>query len=207
MRLVWIFFALVLLASAAVAINRATIPSHNTSATHFDTLIVLGYPANPDGTPSPDERERVLEAVREYKDGVASSIIMTGGAAHNRFVEAHVMAAFAVSQGIPAASITEERQAENTIQNIFYSSEIMRSHQWHTAEVISSSAHLGRAAMILQAFPNSHLDLAFDWRTHPASWPAEYSLIRRAFTYSLEASRCLQIRIFGFPRSRFLPKG
>jgi len=206
-RLVRLFLALLLLAIAAVAINRAAIPNHNTSATHFDTLIVLGYPANLDGTPSPDERERVLEAVREYKAGVASSIIMTGGAAHNRFVEAHVMAAFAVSQGVPAAAITEERQAENTIQNIFYSSEIMRSHEWRTAEVISSSAHLGRAAMILQAFPNSHPGLAFDWRTHPAPWPAEYSLIHRSLTDSLEASRCLQIRIFGFPKSRFLPKG
>ena len=193
------------IAVLAVVVNRATIPTHNTAATHFDTIIVLGYPANLDGTPSPDERERVLEAVREYKAGVASSIIMTGGAAHNRFVEAHVMATFAVSQGVPAAAITEERQAENTIQNIFYSSEIMRSHQWHSAEVISSSAHLGRAAMILQAFSKSHPSLAFDWRTHPAPWPAEYSLFRRAFTDSLESSRCLQIRIFGFPKSRFLP--
>ncbi|WP_263375925.1 YdcF family protein [Granulicella aggregans] len=207
MRLVRFFLALLLLAIAAVAINRAAIPNHNTAVTHFDTIIVLGYPANPDGTPSPDERERVLEAVRQYKAGIAPAIIMTGGAAHNRFVEAHVMAAFAISQGIPAEAITEERQAQNTIQNIFYSSEIMRSHQWHSAEVISSSAHLGRAAMILQAFPKSHPGLAFDWRTHPASWPAEYSLIRRAFTDSLEASRCLQIRIFGFPKSRFLPKG
>jgi uncharacterized SAM-binding protein YcdF (DUF218 family) len=198
---------LLLLAIAAVVINRAAIPNHKTAATHVDTLIVLGYPANLDGTPSPDERVRVLEAVREYKAGVASSIIMTGGSAHNQFVEAHVMATYAVSQGIPPSAITEERQAQNTIQNIFYSSEIMRSHQWHSAEVISSSAHLGRAAMILQAFPNSHPDLAFDWHTHPAPWPAEYSLIRRAFTYSLEATRCLQIRIFGFPKSRFLPKG
>jgi uncharacterized SAM-binding protein YcdF (DUF218 family) len=189
----------------AVVINRATIPTQNTDATHFDTIIVLGYPANLDGTPSPDERERVLEAVREYKAGVAPSIIMTGGSAHNQFVEAHVMATYAVSQGVPPSVITEERQAQNTIQNIFYSSEIMRSHQWHTAEVISSSAHLGRAAMIVQAFAKSHPGLAFDWRTHPAPWPAEYSLIRRAFTDSLEATRCLQIRIFGFPKSRFLP--
>ena len=207
MRLVRILLLLLAVAVLAVVINRAAIPTHNTAATHFDTLIVLGYPANLDGTPSPDERERVLEAVRAYKAGVAQSIIMTGGSAHNRFVEAHVMATYAVSQGVPPSAITEERQAQNTIQNIFYSSQIMRSHQWRTAEVISSSAHLGRAAMILQAFPKSHPDLAFDWRTHPAPLPAEYSLIRRAFTDSLEATRCLQIRIFGFPKSRFLPKG
>jgi uncharacterized SAM-binding protein YcdF (DUF218 family) len=166
---------------------------------------VLGAPSNADGTVSPDERERVLEAVREYKSGIASAVIMTGGPAHNRFVEAHVMANFAVSQGIPPSAITEERQALNTIQNVFYSAEIMRSHQWRSAEVISSSAHLGRAAMILQKFARSHPGLAFDWRTHPALWPSEYSIVRVAFTDSLEATRCLQIRLFGFPRSRFLP--
>jgi uncharacterized SAM-binding protein YcdF (DUF218 family) len=203
-KLLRILLILFMLAALAVVVNRLAIPNHNTAATHFDTLIVLGYPANPDGTPSPDERVRVLEAVREYKAGIAPAIIVTGGPAHNQYVEAHVMATYAISRGVPQSAITEERQAQNTIQNIFYSSEIMRSHQWHTAEVISSSAHLGRAAMILQAFPTSHPGLAFDWRTHPAPWPAEYSLIRRAFTYSLESARCLQIRIFGFPKSRFL---
>ena len=49
-----------------------TVPFRNTLATHFDSLIVLGYRSNPDGTPSPEQRERVLEAaVREYKNGVA----------------------------------------------------------------------------------------------------------------------------------------
>lgn len=192
-------------AAVAVLVNRTQISTHNTAATHFDTIIVLGYPAKDDGTISPDERERVLEAIREYKAGIAPSLIMTGGPAHNRFVEAHVMAAFAVTQGVPASAIIEEREARNTIQNIFYSSEIMRSRNWHSAEVITSSAHVSRAAMILQAFPKSHPGLAFDWRTHPAPWPIEYSFFRRAFTESLEASRCLQIRIFGFPRSRFLP--
>ncbi len=193
------------LLAAAVTLNRLAIPDHNTAATHFDTIIVLGYPANPDGTPSADERARVLEGVREYKAGVAPAIIMTGGAAHNRFVEAHVMAQFAISQGVPASAIVEEGQAENTIQNIFYSAQILRDHHWHSAEVVSSSAHIGRAALILQAFDRSHPALAIDWRTHPAPWPAEFGVIHRTTFTWLEATRCLQIRIFGFPRSRFLP--
>lgn len=205
MKLILVFFVVTLSAALAVVINCSTIPAGNTSATHFDTIIVLGSPANPDGSPSPDERERVLEAVREYRRAVAPSIIMTGGPAHNRFVEAHVMAVFAINQDVPASAVIEERQARNTIQNIFYSSEIMRSHQWHSAEVISSSAHLGRAAMILQAFSRSHPALAFDWRTHAAPWPAEYGFFHRIVADSIEASRCLQIRLFGLPRSRFLP--
>jgi hypothetical protein len=46
-----------------------SLPFSNTDATHFDTLIVLGYPAFPDGTPRPEMRERVLEGVRESGPG------------------------------------------------------------------------------------------------------------------------------------------
>jgi len=196
---------LLLICALAVTINRLAIPSHNTAATHFDTLLVLGYPANRDGTPSPEQRERVLEAVREYKSGIAPKIIMTGGPAHNQFVEAHVMATLAETQGVPASAIVEEGQAQNTIQNIFYSSQIMHTRNWRSAEVISSPAHLGRAAMILPATSKSHPDLAIDWRTHPSLWPTEYNLIHRLSLDAFEATRCLEIRIFGFPKSRFLP--
>jgi len=204
-KLLRLVFLLLLLCPLAVALNRLAIPDHNTAATHFDTLIVLGYPANTDGTPSPEQRERVLEAVREYKAGVAADIIMTGGRAHNQFVEAHVMAALARREGVPASAILEEPQAQNTIQNIYYSSQIMQAHNWHSAEVVSSPAHLGRAAMILQAFAKSQPRLAIDWRTHASRWPAEYSLVHRLSLDALEATRCLEIRIFGFPKSAFLP--
>jgi uncharacterized SAM-binding protein YcdF (DUF218 family) len=204
-KLLRLFCILLVAACAAVAINLHFTPSHNTEATHFDTLIVLGSPANLDGTPSPEQRERVLEAVREYRAGVAPSLIMTGGPAHNRFVEAHVMATLAAAQGVPASAIVEEGEAQNTIQNIFYSAQIMHTRNWYSAEIVSSPSHLGRAAMILQATAKAHPDLAFDWRTHPAPWPAEYSVFHRLTLDAFEASRCLEIRIFGFPRSRFLP--
>jgi len=205
MRLLNLVFLVTLLAVFAVTINRLAIPDHNTTATHFDTLLVLGYPANPDGTPSPEQRERVLEAVREYKSDVAPNIIMTGGPAHNQFIEAHVMAALAEGEGVPASAIVEEPQAQNTIQNIYYSSQIMHARNWRSAEVVSSPAHLGRAAMILQVTAKAHPGLAIDWRTHPSLWPTEYSSLHRFFLDSLEATRCLEIRIFGFPKSRFLP--
>ena len=88
---VLIVFALALI----VTINYKTLPTHNTTQTHFDTIVVLGTPTRSDGTPSPEQRERVLEGIREYKAGVAPHIIMTGGPAHNNFVEAHTMAQFA----------------------------------------------------------------------------------------------------------------
>jgi uncharacterized SAM-binding protein YcdF (DUF218 family) len=146
---------------AWAAIARALAPKANTSLEHFDALIVLGYPADADGNPSPTQLARVTEAVHEYERGVAPRIIVTGGAAHNQFVEAHVMAETAEAQGIPEAMIVEEPQAMNTVENACYSMKIMRSHGWDSAEVVSSASHLPRAALILSRLP-------LKWRVHAA---------------------------------------
>lgn len=188
-----------------VAGNYLTLPTHNTAATHYDTLIVLGYPANPDGTPSPEQRERVLEGVRQYKSGIAPHIIMTGAAAHNQYVEAHTMSQLAHEQGIPAEAILEEPQAQNTIQNIYYSAQLMHHENWSSAEIISSPNHLGRAALILNALNTTQPTLSIDWHTHAAHWPPEYSLPRDFILDAGEAWRCLTLRIHGFPPSKFLP--
>jgi uncharacterized SAM-binding protein YcdF (DUF218 family) len=190
--------ALITLAVVAAAVVVEDIPNHNTNLTHFDTIIVLGTPARPDGTPSPEQRERTLEGVREYKAGVAPHLILTGGPAHNQYVEAHVMAVLAVAQGVPPEAVIEEGQAQNTIQNIFYSQRIMAQHGWTSAEVVSSSSHLPRTALILKHY-------TFAWQTHAASWPPEYSLWQRLARYSLEAQYCLKLRLFGFPKTPFLP--
>jgi len=193
-----------LLAWAAIA--RSLAPSSNTHLTRFDAIIVLGTPADSDGNPRPNQLARVTEAVREYQRGVAPRLILTGGAAHNRFVEAHVMSQFAISQGVPASDLLEEGHAQNTIQNIFYSAQIMHAHNWSSAEVVSSGYHLGRAGLILATFNRRQPALALAWRTHPAARAPEYFLLRQPVLYSVEATRCLYYRLFGFPESHFLPR-
>ena len=200
-----VLLCVLLAAILVVVLNYETIPSSSITASHFDTLIVLGNPARDDGSPGPEQRERVLEAVREYRAGVASAVIMTGGAAHNQYVEAHVMAQYAFALGVPTSALFEETQAQNTIQNVFYSAELMQQHGWHSAEVISSPSHLPRAGLILQTFDRVQPALAISWRTHAASWPPEYPFSRRMLLISAEALYCLRLRVNGFPRSRFLP--
>ena len=181
----------------AVWVVDRSLPLSNTKATHFDTLIVLGYPAYKNGTPRPEMRERVLEGVREYKAGIAPRMIVTGGAAHNHYVEADVMAALAKSQGVPADAIFEEQQAKDTIQNAYYSVQIMEAHGWHSAEVISSHSHLPRASLIFAHFPVA-------WRMHAAPTPPEYGLLHRAAAEWYEAADTARLRLTSFPESRFL---
>src|ERR1041384_2744716 len=149
-------------------------PNQNAQLNSVDTLIVLGTPSQPDGSPSPEQRERVMEGVREFQKGVGRHIIMTGGPAHNHFVEAHTLALLAIANGVPASVIVEEGQAQDTIQNIYYSEKIMQQNGWHSAEVVSSPYHLPRTALILKRHPY------LQWRTHPAHWPPEYGLWKEA---------------------------
>jgi len=144
---------------------RAFAPTGNTSQAHFDAIIVLGNPADDDGNPTPTQLARVTEAVAEYQRGVASHLIMTGGAAHNRFVEAQVMARTAEAQGVPASAIVLDPAAFDTIQNTCNSASILEAHGWHSAEVVSSGSHLPRAGMIA----NQILDpLGIHWQLHSA---------------------------------------
>jgi uncharacterized SAM-binding protein YcdF (DUF218 family) len=151
--------AVALLAWAVIA--RQIAPASNTSLTRFDAIVVLGTPADSDGNPTPSQLARVAEAVHEYQRGVAPRLILSGAAAHNQFVEARVMARAAEAQGIPSSSIFIEPQAMDTIQNACYSARIMKAHGWHSAEVISSAAHLPRAGLIFSRLP-------LEWRAHSA---------------------------------------
>jgi uncharacterized SAM-binding protein YcdF (DUF218 family) len=167
---------------AWAAIARALAPTENTTQERFDVLIVLGYPADADGNPTPVELERVTEAVDEYERGVAPRMIITGGAAHNKFAEADVMARVAEAQGIPAGAILEEPTALDTIQNACDSLKIMRSHGWESAEVISSASHLPRTGLILSRLP-------LKWRTHASHAVQPEGPWMHAVTTALEIAK------------------
>ncbi|MEO6829056.1 MAG: YdcF family protein [Acidobacteriaceae bacterium] len=174
-----------------------TIPLGNVHTTRFDALLVFGYPANPDGTPSPEQRVRVLEAVREYRAGVAPEIILSGGAAHNQYVEADVMAKLAINSGVPARAIVEEPHAQTTIQNVEYSTQIMRAHGWDSVEAITTPAHQRRASLILM-----HSPIAVNWRMHAAPWPVEYGVFDKGVRYAFEIFTAAKMRILGFREAR-----
>ena len=163
-RLFLVFAACVFALMVWAIIARHTAPMGNTNHQTLDAIVVLGTPADSDGNPTPELLDRVTEGVREYERGIAPHLIVTGAAAHNRFVEADVMARLAEAQGVPVSVIVEEPQALDTIQNACFSGRIMAKHGWHSAEVITSPPHLPRAAMIFSRLASEKLD----WRMHAA---------------------------------------
>jgi uncharacterized SAM-binding protein YcdF (DUF218 family) len=164
------FCALIAVLIAWAALARRFASQSNTGRTQFDAIIVLGTPADSDGNPTPAMLERITEGVREYKRGIATHLIVTGAAAHNKYVEAEVMARVAEAQGVPASAVLIEPHALDTIQNACYSARILKMHGWRSAEVVSSAAHLPRAAMIFAhlASANPSPD-SLQWRMHATS--------------------------------------
>lgn len=188
----------VALVMAAVLITYGTVPDHHGKETHFDVLLVLGSPPDPDGSPSPEQRERVMEAVREYRAGRAGTILVSGGETLPGLVEADTMAQVAREAGVAPAQVIEERQALNTLQNIYFSHRIMEQNGWTSAEVVSSPSHLPRASLILEHW-------SFDWRVRAAPWPPSYTARRIAPYYVYEALGTTALRWFGFRKSPYLP--
>ena len=164
-------------------------PVSNTSLSRFDAIIVLGYWADSDGNPTPTQLARVNEAVREYKRGIAPRLILTGGAAHNKFFESKVMAKAAHAEGIPASAIFEEPQAMDTIQNACYSLRIMKAHGWHSAEVVSSESHLPRTGLIFNRLP-------LEWRTHAASPLTPQSAIYSSALTAIETIKTVRYLVW-----------
>lgn len=168
---------------------RQLAPKSKTSLSRFDTIIVLGAPADEDGNPSPTQLARVTEAVHEYERGVAPRLIFTGGAVKNSHVEAAVMARIARAQGIPPSAIFVEEKAKDTIQNACYSVRIMKNQGWNSAELVSDPSHLPRAGIIFSQLP-------IEWRAHAAPPLEPSSALHPARDATLETLKTLRYLIW-----------
>ena len=110
-----------------------------------DVGIALGCPSEDDGTPSDCLRCRVAGALRALRQKRVRAVIFSGGAAHNRYVEAEVMAELMRENGVPESQILVEGQALTTWQNLRNAQRMMRARGYETALLISTRDHLPRA--------------------------------------------------------------
>lgn len=146
------------------------LPERTWQLRRAETIIVLGTPTTKSGQASPTMRERVKAAVELFRRGLADKIIMTGAAAHNKFIEADVMAAEAISMGVPSDNILREGEAKNTYQNAFNSYSLMNKEGMHSAIVVSSPAHLLRANLIFSRYPIDYCMFASDYPPEQNWW-------------------------------------
>jgi hypothetical protein len=85
----------------------------------FDAVIVPGVPF--DTAWSDVMKARVLWSHHLFEKGITKNIIYSGSAVYTPFVEARIMALYAMGLGIPQENIFTEEKAEHSTENIFYS--------------------------------------------------------------------------------------
>jgi len=112
-----------------------------------NAIVVLAGGVGESGKAGQGYEERVQYSVELYKKGYAPRLIFSSGYAY-AFQEAQVMKALAVSLGIPEESILLEKNARNTYENIEFSGNILRSHQWKRAILISSPYNMRRIHLL-----------------------------------------------------------
>ena len=117
-----------------------------------DCIIVLG--AGTDGkTPNPVFRERLHHAVTLYEGGYADTILLTGGySPGNARSDAAIAGLWLESQGIPAEAILLEERSTITQENLRFSKEIMDSHDFSTAIIVSDPLHMKRSMMMAKDY-------------------------------------------------------
>lgn len=158
-------------------------------------LIVLGYPADNNGNPSPILKARLDKAIELYRKGVARKIIVTGAAVDNEFVESEVMAVYLVNNGIPQEGIYIETQAKNTYENALMVSNIMYEKGYVHAIVVTSSFHRLRA----EKFFSRHIK---NVTIVPAPFPKGFSLGKRLL-YELKEYIIIGLFNLGLLNSRY----
>ncbi|MDN3955181.1 YdcF family protein [Sporolactobacillus laevolacticus] len=149
-----------------------------------DVLIVLGYPTKKDGSVSVILRERVNRAVQLYHEGISNTIICSGAAAHNDFIEADVMAQALIDQGVPNNCIIRERHSKSTYQNIVNSKKIMQRMKLNSAVIVSSPWHLRKASSYA-------IKLGINHTVEKSKFPREYLIIGIGMIYIFEYTRML----------------
>jgi uncharacterized SAM-binding protein YcdF (DUF218 family) len=142
------------------------------NAQSADAIVILGALVAPDGQAGPNLRARTLHAVSLFQRGLAPYVVCTGGYHNDRHSAAAVACDLAISQGVPAEKVLLADGSMTTREDAARTADLMASHGWQTAILVSHPLHLERARVLFEAegltiYPSpTSIDLAaIPWRT------------------------------------------
>jgi uncharacterized SAM-binding protein YcdF (DUF218 family) len=123
-----------------------------------DVAIVLGGAVGAVGDPPVENlsgaSDRVLRAARLFRAGKARHVLAVGGNQPwlSRSVpEAEAMRDLLVEWGVPREAVFTEIRSENTRENALFAADIVRAQGWERLLLVTSAAHMGRAAAAFRA--------------------------------------------------------
>ena len=139
-----------------ISLERQYLPQENMPSA--GAIVVLGGATRNNESPRilpdmSDRGDRLLYAVKLYKDGVAPLIILTGGRIRwygGGSSEAQSMATILELMGIPGDVMILESRALNTYENAVYTKEILDRRNIKKIILVTSAAHMPRSMGIFK---------------------------------------------------------
>jgi vancomycin permeability regulator SanA len=116
-----------------------------------DAIVVFGARVKPDGTPSITLANRVLTASELYRQGLADTIVMTGGIEPSGFDESVVMRDLAMERGVPPDAILLDADGDTTSASVANTSRILRDRGLDRVLAVSQFYHLPRIKLAYAA--------------------------------------------------------
>ncbi|HEV3472450.1 MAG TPA: YdcF family protein [Actinomycetota bacterium] len=138
--------------------------SHSDEVYFSDAIVVLGA-AQYNGRPSPVFKARLDHALFLFNEGVADTVIVTGGKRKgDRFTEAEAGEMYLEESSVPSSAILAEGEGRTTYQSLKAVREIAREEGIEKALFVSDPLHSERIKRMAT-------DLGFDKAyTSPASY-------------------------------------
>lgn len=157
--------------------------AHKQELRHADAIIVFGA-AEYDGRPSPVFRARLDHANQLFRQGLASVIITTGGAAADpRFSEGGVGHDYLMRKGVPEAALIAETQASDTAESAERVAAIMQENHMTSCIAVSDAYHMFRIRRML-AHRRLQVFLAPRPDSRPKSlWLSAIALVRESASF------------------------
>ena len=147
----------------------------------YDAVIIPGFPFNPDGKMNAIYRLRLAWAFELYETGRTQHIILSGGAVHSPYCEAEIFALYLIEKGVPAEALILERNAEHSLENVFYSMEIAEKYGFEEVAVATDMWQSGMIQFIAKLEGHDMRKVDFV--------PAKFSIVNRywkSFEFEIE---------------------
>jgi uncharacterized SAM-binding protein YcdF (DUF218 family) len=114
--------------------------------------VVLGAAVLKGGRPSPTLRRRTLTAVLLAKEGLANSLIFSGGIGRFEPTEAEVMRCIAQQQGIGDDNLILDTCSTSTIETARNCAYIIHELGFKEAWIVTDSYHMCRSLLAFRAY-------------------------------------------------------
>ena len=152
-----------------VTFVQVWLASRRDAAQSADAIVVLGA-AQYDCTPSPVLAQRLDHAHQLYLDGVASTIVVTGGKqSGDRCTEAESSANYLLDEGVPDGDLLREVDGRNSWQSLAAASLILHERDLTRVVLVTDGYHALRVEAIARQLG---LDASVSPSHHGGSLPA-----------------------------------